>query len=145
MVQRISRIAGEGAPAEDDFDPVETMEVSYTVPGSTEKADSGHVQELVFAETSKQTLVTGPRILVSDELEFLVDDLVKVCACSKLQGVHPRAAKALWNRTGGAMERAMDMSGGTLVRCQDLRKREQEVRELRRITAAGDLLIFVPP
>lgn len=133
---------------EDDFDAVETMEVSYT-------STSGEkVQELVFAENSKQTF-SGPRILVSASrvntmhraisvLSRKVDNLtttLRVCRehyykelFSLRHGRQPSEEHEKFWFTPQAYQDTVSIQElrkrfGTEQ--EDLRKREQEVRELR--------------
>lgn len=133
---------------EDDFEAVETMEVSYTS-SSGEK-----VQELVFAENSKQTF-SGPRILVSASrvntmhraisvLSRKVDNLtttLRVCRehyykelFSLRHGRQPSEEHEKFWFTPQAYQDTVSIQElrkrfGTEQ--EDLRKREQEVRELR--------------
>lgn len=134
---------------EDDFEAVETMEVSYTS-SSGEK-----VQELVFAENSKQKTFSGPRILVSASrvntmhraisvLSRKVDNLtttLRVCRehyykelFSLRHGRQPSEEHEKFWFTPQAYQDTVSIQElrkrfGTEQ--EDLRKREQEVRELR--------------
>jgi len=134
---------------EDDFDAVETLEVSYTV------ASGEQVQELVFAENSSKRNFTGPRILVSASrvntmhraisvLSRKVDNLtatLRICRehyykelFSLRHGRQPNEEHEKFWFTPQAYQDTVSIQElrkrfGTEQ--EDLRKSQQEVRELR--------------
>jgi len=134
---------------EDDFDAAETVEVSYTV------ASGEQVQELVFAESSSKRTFTGPRILVSASrvntmhraisvLSRKVDNLtatLRICRehyykelFSLRHGRQPNEEHEKFWFTPQAYQDTVSIQElrkrfGTEQ--EDLRKSQQEVRELR--------------